>query len=155
MEPSELFLVADVIATIAHHGQVDKAGQPYIEHPRRVTQLAYRAADQSGVNRFDVMTVARLHDVVEDTPVTLELLYSALPVHIVDAVDAITYPPGEPRDVYYARVAANELAFQVTLADIADNSDPDRLAVLDPETRDRLTAKYSHALKMLHELRGK
>ena len=37
------------------------------------------------------------------------------------------------------------LALTVKLADIADNSDPHRLASLDAATRDRLTAKYARA----------
>ena len=53
------------IAAKAHTGQVDKAGQPYILHPLRVMLR---------VNSADERIAAVLHDAVEDTDVTLELL---------------------------------------------------------------------------------
>ncbi|MFT4108106.1 hypothetical protein [Propionicimonas sp.] len=40
------------------------------------------------------------------------------------------------------------------LADIADNSDPKRLARLDVETRTRLVAKYSKSRRLLAQYRG-
>lgn len=134
-----LIELAEEIATKAHEGQVDKAGQPYIEHPRRV---AARLPEE-------LKPVAWLHDVVEDTGVTLEALAAAFPAWIVEAVDALTHRDGEPRTDYYRRVAANDAARQVKLADIADNSDPARLAQLDAGTRTRLEAKYAKALSQL------
>ena len=54
------------IATKAHEGQVDKAGMPYIDHPRRVAE---RVAQVDG--RPEAIAVAWLHDVVEDTATNL------------------------------------------------------------------------------------
>jgi hypothetical protein len=51
--------------------------------------------------------------------------------------------------VYYARIRPNPLALAVKLADVADNSDPDRLAQLAPEVRERLTRKYAKAVAAL------
>lgn len=141
--------VAELIAEIAHRGQVDKAGKPYVEHPRRVAELAKRR----GSDKVEHLVVALLHDVVEDTPITLDELGWVFPAHIVAAIDAITHRAGEPRGDYYARVAVNDIAFQVKLADIADNTDPARLAELDQPTRDRLLAKYEHALDVLADNR--
>ena len=53
------------IAYRAHHGQTDKAGLPYVVHP---FHLAEQMEDEYSV------CVALLHDVVEDTDVTLEEL---------------------------------------------------------------------------------
>ncbi|MFZ2526639.1 MAG: HD domain-containing protein [Rhodococcus sp. (in: high G+C Gram-positive bacteria)] len=129
--------LAEQIATTAHHGQVDKAGRPYITHPARVA--ARVAGDDYAV------AAAWLHDVVEDTEVTLADLEQLFPPEVTAAVEALTRRPGEAPADYYARVREVPLAVTVKLADLADNSDPRRLARLDAPTRDRLTAKYARA----------
>ena len=48
-----------------------------------------------------------------------------------------------------ARVRANEIALWVKRADIADNTDPERTALLDEETRERLAKKYAKSLTLL------
>ena len=131
--------MAKSIASLRHAGQTDKAGQPYIGHVSRV------AAHVSGDH--DAETVAWLHDVVEDTSVELSDLALVFEPHIVAAVDAITRRERELPADYYRRVRGNELARRVKLADIADNSDPVRLAGLDSATRERLQRKYQHALE--------
>ncbi len=134
---------AQQIATTAHEGQVDKAGAPYIGHPARVAARV----------RGDAVAemVAWLHDVVEDTDVTLDDLRAEFPPEVVEAVDAVTYRDDSPRDAYYERIAANPLAKKVKLADIADNTDPARQAALDEPTRIRLTEKYAKARAALGE----
>lgn len=149
MDKGHALLVARLIANVAHAGQVDKAGLPYITHPTRVAQLVREISPAD----TDAETVAWLHDVVEDSAITLDDLRRwGLSVDVVAAVDAITRRSGEDPDVYYARVAASPRALQVKIADIADNCDPARLALLDPATRDRLTAKYDYALAVLARL---
>jgi hypothetical protein len=129
------------VAERAHQGQVDKAGAPYIGHPARV---AARLSDDMA------RAVAWLHDVVEDTDVTLdELSALGFPPEVVCAVDAMTHRDGEERTTYYRRVAGDPLALRVKHADIADNSDPGRLASLDAATRERLAAKYATARRLL------
>lgn len=128
---------AKAIAHREHADQTDKAGQPYIGH---VSRVAARVSDDP-----DTETVAWLHDVVEDTGVDLSELSVEFAPHIVAAVDAITRRAGEDPADYYTRVRSNDLARRVKLADIADNSDPTRLAALDDATRDRLERKYAKA----------
>lgn len=128
---------ARALATAAHRGQVDKAGDDYITHPARVAAAV--AGDP------DAQIVAWLHDVVEDTAVTAEDLAAEFAPHIVAAVLALTRRSGETADAYYARVRADRLALRVKLADIGDNADPSRLAALDRPTRARLTEKYAFA----------
>ena len=130
------------IAAAAHSEQVDKAGQPYLRHPVRVAQAV------APVGLVHV-AVALLHDVVEDTDVTLADLREAMPEQVVEAVDALTHRKGEPRADYYERVAANPIALVVKRADIADNMSPDRLAALDSATAQRLRKKYAQALDHL------
>lgn len=131
---------AFVIAFDAHRNQVDKSGAPYIGHVVRVA---------NAVEGEDAIAVALLHDVVEDCDVSLASLRDAFPDHIVEAVDAITHRPNEPRTEYYDRVKTNALALEVKLCDIADNSAPSRMALLDDETRGRLVEKYDLALRQL------
>jgi len=131
---------AESIARRVHEGQLDKAGLPYIDHPRRV---AAKLATP------DARTVAWLHDVLEDSPTTESELREQFTGEIVDAVVALTRIDGEPSEAYYARVRANELALLVKFADIDDNLDPQRPGLLDGATAERLARMYREALTHL------
>lgn len=143
-------LSARVLARAAHAGQVDKCGEPYIDHPRRVAE-----AVREDCGDLDATAVAWLHDVVEDTPVTLDdLRRCGFSERVVGAVDAITKRKGESFVDYYERVKANRLALIVKWHDVADNADPARLARVAPDTRDRLRVKYERAKLFLGEAPG-
>lgn len=132
------------IAREAHAGQVDKSGNPYIDHPLRVMIRVKGAHAQMA---------AVLHDVVEDTPVTAaDLRAAGCPEPVVATVIALSKQPGEATADYLRRVAADPVAVAVKRADIGDNSDPDRLSALDPETTERLRTKYAEAIRLLDEL---
>lgn len=135
------------IATRAHRGQTDKSGADYIDHPRRVAQRVrhYATADQQDA----AQVVAWLHDVVEDTGVTLDDLRKNFTEDTVAGVDAMTRRADEEHDDYYRRVAADPLARVIKQADLDDNTDPARTALLDPETRVRLEQKHAHAREVL------
>ena len=108
------------IAAKAHSGQIDKAGQPYVLHPLRL-MLA--------VNTPQERMAAVLHDVVEDTTVTLsELAQEGFPPEVVAAVKSLTKLPGESRIEAAHRAAANPVARAVKLADVTDNMDLSRIA---------------------------
>ncbi len=143
------FTLNDAIALArqAHEGQTDKAGHPYIEHPLRVM---VRARVPAGLDAEHVRMAAVLHDVVEDTDLTSERLRAfGCPAPVVAAVTALTHADGEARHDYLARVTADPIAACVKRADVADNSDPDRLAQLPAATADRLRAKYAETLRLL------
>ncbi len=108
------------LAARAHAGQTDKAGAPYILHPLRVMLRVGTAHEQMA---------AVLHDIVEDTPVTLDdLRREGFDEAIVTAVDALTKRPGETRLDAAARAVRNPIARVVKLADNAENMDLSRLA---------------------------
>jgi len=108
------------IAAAAHAGQVDKAGQPYILHPLRVMLRVSTEYERMA---------AVLHDVVEDTLVTLaQLTEAGFPGEVVDAIEALTKRPGETRMQAAARAALNPIARVVKLADNAENMDLSRIA---------------------------
>lgn len=70
------------LAYNAHHGQTDQRGMPYIFHPYH---LAEQMTDEISV------CVALLHDVVEDTPITIEMLEKEFPKQVTDAVRLLTH----------------------------------------------------------------
>ena len=108
------------IAARAHAGQVDRAGQPYILHPLRV-MLAVKGQDER--------IAAVLHDVVEDTAITMDDLRSeGFPKEVLNAILALTKTKGETRLAAAARAAANPIARAVKLADVADNMDLSRIS---------------------------
>ncbi|MEU7170237.1 HD domain-containing protein [Micromonospora tulbaghiae] len=136
---------ADHLAFCAHHGQTDKAGNPYIDHPRAVAAIL---AEQ-GHGDHAVMA-GLLHDVVEDTPITLDDLRAAgFPEAVVSAVDAVTRREGETYMDMVRRAAADPLGRLVKLADNANNSDPQRMALLDPADAERLGRRYAKARAVL------
>ncbi len=107
------------IAAEAHAGQTDKAGQPYILHPLRV-MLSLRGESER--------IVAVLHDVIEDTAVSLEHLAAAgFSPSELEALEALTKRPNEGRLSAALRAAKNEIARLVKLADNADNMDMSRI----------------------------
>jgi (p)ppGpp synthase/HD superfamily hydrolase len=121
---------AIAIAAEAHAGQFDKAGQPYILHPIRVMLRVSGASER---------IAAILHDVVEDTPVTLDqLAKEGFSREVVDAVDALTKRPGENRIAAAHRAAANPIARVVKLADNAENMDLSRISNPTQKDYDRL-----------------
>jgi (p)ppGpp synthase/HD superfamily hydrolase len=121
---------AIAIAAAAHAGQLDKAGQPYIYHPLRV---------MLGVEGLHARMAAVLHDVVEDTEVSLDALaQEGFPAEVLDAVAALTKQPGEGRLAAAARAAAHPVARRVKLADNADNMDLSRLPAVTERDLARL-----------------
>ena len=131
---------AIILAVRAHGMQRDRAGQPYIFHVFRVMMK-----QDSEIARI----VAVLHDVVEDTTVSLRDLEEAgYGAEVCTAVDSLTRRPDEPYEDYVSRVMANPMACQVKLADLEDNMDPNRLSRTCESDLKRL-ARYKNAWKKL------
>lgn len=111
---------AHKIARKAHFGQVDKAGVDYIKHPETVASF---------VTGNEEKAVAFLHDVLEDTNVTLEFLRDyGFPENVLTAIDVLTKKKGQDYQDYLVNVKSNELARVVKLADLRHNSDLTRLS---------------------------
>jgi len=129
------------IAVRAHRGQVDKAGEPYILHPLRVM---FRVREQG--HRVEVQAAAVLHDVVEDTHITLDEV-AALDPAVAVLVDAVTRRPTEPYLDFIRRAASNPEARAIKLADVSDNRS--RLDRLRPVEAESLAKRYERALEIL------
>jgi hypothetical protein len=133
---------AVALAALAHAGQVDKSGKAYILHPIRVMQRCQPHGDIAQM-------VAVLHDVVEDTWVTLDHLHALeFPDEMIEAVDAITHRVGERYFDYIERCGSNRIAALVKLADLEDNSDPVRRFGRD---FDALLRRYERARELILE----
>lgn len=136
---------AIAIAAEAHAGQGDKGGNPYVLHPLRVMLQLTDPAER---------IAAVLHDVVEDTPWTLDALRAeGFAPEIVAAVDALTKREGEPYEQYVARAGRHPIARAVKLADLADNLELSRIAA--PSERDEARIeRYRRAIARLREMEG-
>ena len=129
------------IAKRAHLGQVDKAGEDYIKHPEKVASF---------VKTDEEKTVAYLHDVIEDTELTLEDLYECgFSKEVIEAVDIITKKRGEDYQSYLNSVKKNKLARAVKLADLRHNSDLTRLTKVTEKDIER-KEKYQKAIDFLN-----
>jgi hypothetical protein len=178
---------AERIARSAHENQKDKAGRTYIDHPYRVVQnvRSYerfiwehdpkRLLDQGGKHVANIIdaaiAAAWLHDVIEDSGehgeqiTAQQLLSSAIPAQVVEAVMLLTDDQRVPREIepglqrkslktqlkldYYKKIKENEVARIVKIADLADNNNVHRAAAMRAAGGYVDPAKYPLALAAL------
>lgn len=129
------------IAKKVHLGQIDKAGEDYIKHPEKVASF---------VNSDEEKVVAYLHDVIEDTELTLEDLREyGFSEEVLKAGDVITKKKGQDYQTYLNSVKENKLARVVKLADLRHNSDLTRLMNITEKDIER-KEKYQKAIDFLN-----
>ena len=127
------------IAYSAHNGQKDKSGVPYVFHP-------FHLAEQ--METEDECIVALLHDVVEDTTITIEYLSQIFSDNIIQAIKLLTHDDSIPYMDYIRKLKSNPLARKVKLADLEHNSDTTRLE--NPTEKDiKRWGKYRKAREIL------
>ena len=127
------------IAAKAHSGQTDKGGNPYILHPLRV-MLNFCESESDAVK-----ICAILHDVVEDTAITLDdLRAEGFTEEIIGALDCLTRKENESYYDFISRVLTNEIACKVKNGDLADNMDLTRIPNPSKEDKERI-GKYREA----------
>jgi len=128
------------IASLAHLGQLDKGGEPYILHPLRVMMK---------LKDNELRIIAVLHDVIEDTTITYQdLRDQGLRSELVNHIVTLTRLKGENYDEYINRICYDELAMRVKLADLEDNMDISRIK--NPTQKDyNRVEKYSKAKEKL------
>lgn len=152
MEVTERMLKAGQVAFLAHEGQTYNSGA-YIEHPKRV----YLRMFDLGVEDEDYYIVAWLHDVVEDTKVTLDEIRAEFGDRVAEAVDAISRRKKvvdgkivwkEQEIDYLDRVSKNEIASLVKHADMIDNLLMTRSVGVSP-AKAKLWTKYVNAIATL------
>ena len=147
---TDMTRLAMKVAYDAHAGQLDRAGVPYIYHPIHVAEQ---------MDNEDACVIALLHDVVEDTDISLDdLKEMGFSETQLEGVRLMTHipPEGELSEEekledyldYVRRIKDNDLAKQVKIADLNHNADPSRCITDTPSDRARYE-KYKKALEIL------
>lgn len=128
------------IAMEAHRGQKDRAGVAYIMHP--ITVAASQKSEEA-------IITALLHDVVEDSDVTLEDIREAgFSDDVLEAISLLTHEDGVDYMSYVEQIKQNELAKAVKIADLMHNSDLSRLKSINQKDIERVE-KYKKAIRIL------
>ncbi len=148
---------AEAFAEAVHADQKDKAGYPYIRHLDRVANRVYWLAGKCPHWTHEDIDLAQqiawLHDTIEDTWVAPDTLRrEGFSSWVIDAVLDLTKPDtGVPYIEWIRRFVdiAKLSAILVKLADVEDNSGPERLALLPEKTRERLLRKYEPVKEVL------
>lgn len=133
------------IAYDAHHGQLDCNGVPYIFHPYH---LAEQMSDEITV------CVALLHDVAEDTDITIEQLEKDFPKEVTEALKLLTHNAGADYFEYIKAIKNNPVAKAVKVADLIHNSDQSRITDEEAVSAEKLeywNKKYTKALQILED----
>lgn len=131
---------AILIATNAHKGQLDKGGSPYILHPLRLMFAMHNETEK---------ICAVLHDVIEDTEITLDYLRNeGFSEEVLYALDALTRRNAETYDEFIRRIIKNKIASNVKLADLNDNMDLSRINSPTQKDYERIE-KYRKASNLI------
>ena len=134
------------LALKAHENQVDKGGKPYIEHVMKVAS--------SFVGDYETRIVALLHDVIEDTPYTLEdIIQEGFSKSIIEAISVITKSDDMDYMEYIEAISNNEIARKVKIADLRHNMDISRIPNPSKQDFERII-KYQKALVYLEKTNG-
>jgi (p)ppGpp synthase/HD superfamily hydrolase len=129
------------LANNLHRGQVDKSGQPYIDHLIEV-------ANQ--VDGVEAVMVALLHDAMEDQGVTRKFLVNqGFPDEVIEAIALLTKTDDDYMS-YILRIKQNPLAKIVKIADMRHNSDLSRLTSVSEKDIAR-KEKYLKSIELLQD----
>ena len=140
---TDLTRKAMFVAYDAHNGQVDKAGVPYIYHPVHLAEQ---------VNSEEACIVALLHDVVEDTNVTIEKLEEmSFPEECIVALKLLSHEKQQDYFEYIENLKTNRLARTVKLLDLNHNSDLSRLKSEPTEKDLKRLKKYHKSMQILQK----
>lgn len=129
------------LANNLHRGQVDKSGQPYIDHLIEV-------ANQ--VEGKEAIMVALLHDAMEDQGVTECFLRNQkFPDEVIEAITVLTKSEDDYM-TYINLIKENPLARVVKIADMRHNSDLSRLKFVSEKDITR-KEKYLKSIQLLQD----
>lgn len=124
----------------AHKNQVDKDNIPYVYHPYEVA---------SGLDSEELICIALLHDVVEDTDITFEQLADmGFTDSMLEALRLLTHDKDVPYMEYIEKLSHNPLAKRVKMADLTHNMNRDRRETVTEQDEKRW-AKYKKAYEYL------
>lgn len=145
MNTAKVLSAAVAFAADQHRDQTDRAGVPYILHTLKV--MYYLRSDD-----YELMSIAVLHDVIEDTKATYEDLKNiGMTPRVIAGVAAMTKLPGQTADEYLMQVLKNQDAVLVKMADLRHNSDIRRLKGVTEKDIKRIE-KYNKMYEVLKEV---
>ena len=136
--------VAIALVAQAFKGRFDKGGEPYILHCLFVMF-------QMDPTDHDLMIIAVLHDLIEDTDYTIENLRAmGFSERVLTALTILTHLDGVDYMDYIRALARNEDCRKVKRADLRHNSDIMRMKGLRGKDFARLE-KYHTAYEYLKD----
>lgn len=121
-------------------GQKDYAGLEYIGHP--LTVYAHCDTEEERI-------AALLHDVVEDTDITLDELSLFFEPNIIEAVKLLSHDKQYDKDAYIKAIKTNPIARKVKLEDLRTNMDRSRLESLLEWHDHRVETQYKKNFEYL------
>ena len=102
-----------------HKEQIDKGGNSYILHPLEV---------MNNVDRMESKIVAVLHDIIEDTECTVDILKEwEINEDAIESINTLTHKEGMSYMEYIREISYDFIAIEVKLADLKCNMDLSRL----------------------------
>jgi len=134
------------IASVAFSRVQDKSGKPYILHCLWVMDKVRHLGEKA-------MIIAILHDLVEDTDWTLQMLLDeGFDQDIVIAIGVLTHDDDDSYEVYVQKISLNKLATPIKLRDLEHNSKITRLKGIRDKDILRIQ-KYNKAYMFLKEVK--
>lgn len=135
---------AIAVAVVAHGGQEDKGGNAYIRHPLRVMEK---------LDTEDEMVCGIMHDVVEDTDITLnDLEVLGFTMSQIKVINALSKVKGQPHEEYISEIEKSPLATKIKILDMKDNTQLHRLKNITLTEKDQ--KRYQRYIHDLHRLGG-
>ncbi len=144
-------------ATILHEGQFRKSGEPYIDHPTRITSSLVAR----GVTDDITLAAAMLHDVIEDCNITAKTLFAeyGISTDAVTVVKVLTKSGGIDTAAYYNSIGLCPRACVIKIEDRCHNVSTmakafttEKLWKYIHETRDYVIPLCKHARRAYPEL---
>lgn len=133
-----------LIAEQFHKGQVDRGGNPYIDHPIAIAKK---------MTSIEGKCVALLHDILEDTSCSVKMLLDfGIPSYIVTSVEQLTRKSEETYKEYIQRVAKDKIAREIKIADLEHNMDLTRLHSVTAADIKRVEKRYKPAYDYLKQI---
>jgi (p)ppGpp synthase/HD superfamily hydrolase len=133
-----MFSRAVFIAAREHLNAKDKGGSAYILHPMRIV-MRLRTTDE------ELMSIAIMHDAVEDGKITFQdLIDEGFSIRVIDALRLMTHQKGVSYDEYIDGMRDNLDALLVKREDLRDNSDITRLKGITDKDFERMK-KYQRS----------
>ena len=110
---NEQLEIAIELAIKHHRGQIDKGGNPYILHSLEV---------MNNVDRMESKIVAVLHDIIEDTECTVDILREwGINEDAIESINALTHKEGMSYIEYITEISYDFIATEVKLAHLKCN----------------------------------